>query len=163
MGPVRTTAAQVGALLDDKEYLTPDGSGGYIITGFLQAAKEMTTAYCATSGYSSVRLMLIETWLAAHFITQSIQQQKTSERAGDVSKGIAVPSWRNSGAGFMATRYGSMAITLDTAGNLLRAAERQEKGHLPNRSPIYGGSESSRRCGGFVGEFGGFYGDGCGQ
>lgn len=122
----------------DKENLTKDGSGNYILDPYILVANEMTTEYCSGSGYSDDRMTAIETWLTAHVITASVQQQIQSEGAGGVSQSYAI-NVRHLGSGFKSTRYGVMACQLDTAGSLLRASARMETGRLPNKSPIYGG------------------------
>lgn len=139
----RTTSSAVCELLPDKELLPRDSAGAYDVTPQIMVANEITTEYCVSSSstYSEGRLTLIETWLAAHYVTLSLQQQAVSESAGDVSRSLAQPSQKGVSSGFAATRYGRTAIALDTAGELLRASLREEKGWLRRRTiGLYGGS-----------------------
>lgn len=139
----RTNNDRVLSILSDTDNLQKDSSGKPDCSVFIEMANEITTEYCGDAGYSDSRLEMIEMWLAAHFITLSRQQQVSSESAGGVSYSLG-PSSRNQGAGFASTRFGTTAISLDSAGGLLRAAQRQEKGHLKNKCGIYGGRGSTR-------------------
>jgi len=83
------------------------------LTPFIAVANELVTELCTDSDYSSSRLLLIETWLAAHFY--AIRDPRIeSEKAGSVSEKRAIKI----GLNLQQTTYGQQAMLLDTSGNL---------------------------------------------
>ena len=114
----RTTDAEVEELVevDDSISLTP----------FITVANELVTELCIDSGYTDTRLTLIETWLSAHFY-QIRDQAVDTEKAGSVS----VKYQYKIGLHFQQTKYGQMAMVIDTAGNLAALSKRVEDGEAP--------------------------------
>jgi len=84
------------------------------LTPFIEVANELVTEKCTSSGYSAGRLILIETWLAAHFYACTLNKQKSSVNLSDVS----VNYQSKIDLGLSLTHYGQMAMQMDTAGNL---------------------------------------------
>lgn len=102
------TDADVKALVDTQRDTTP-----FIATANLIASENL-----ATAGYSDARLYEITKYLAAHFTT-------VTEENGGVTLsriGEAVEKYNDLSPGdkfgFKATRFGLMAISLDTSGIL---------------------------------------------
>lgn len=111
----RTTAALVEGIVDvlDDVDLTP----------FITAANELVTEVCTDSDYSDDRLTIIETWLSAHFY-QIYDQAVDNEDA----KGVSAKYQYKIGLHIQQTKYGQMAMVLDTAGNLAALSKRMEDG-----------------------------------
>lgn len=84
------------------------------VTPFLAVANSLIVEKCLSSGYDNDRLVMIETWLSAHFYACSLNLQPTAERAG----AVATNYQGRTDLGFDLTHYGQMAMRLDTAGNL---------------------------------------------
>ena len=82
------------------------------LTPFITAANELVTEFCSDSGYTDARLLMIETWLAAHFYAMR-DPRTTSESAG-----VSVSYQGSVGLNLQLTHYGQMAMVLDTAGGL---------------------------------------------
>ncbi len=93
------------------------------LTPFITAANELVTEVCTDSSYSSTRLQLIETWLAAHFYAMR-DQQVMMERAGPVQTQYQ----HKGGLCLYQTKQGQTAMILDTAGNLAQLSKRIEGG-----------------------------------
>lgn len=111
----RTTDENVSGIIDV--------SSGQDLTAFLLIANELVTECCGDSGYTDVRLELIERYLAAHFYT-NYDPRATSEAAGSVSA-----SYQGStDKGFDSSFYGQTAMRLDTAGGLAALNEKIKKG-----------------------------------
>ena len=111
----RTTDTLVEGIIavDDDISLTP----------FIDVANNLVTDVCTDSGYTDAKLILIETWLAAHFL-QIRDQAVDTEKAGKVSQKFQykVDLILNQ------TKYGQMAQLIDTAGNLAQLSKRMEQG-----------------------------------
>lgn len=91
-----------------------DADDGVDLMPFIQAANELVTEVCAAPGvYSSGRLQMIESWLAAHFyhILDPQASQETVE-------GIQVTLDTRVDLGLAVTKYGQQAMRLDTGGYL---------------------------------------------
>lgn len=105
----RTDAATVGEIIKIKT--------GDDVTPFITAANELVTECCTGDAveteYDASRLVLIETWLAAHFYRQYREQIET-EKAGEVSRKFATKV----DLGFDNNYYGQQAMRLDTQGGL---------------------------------------------
>lgn len=103
---MRTTEAEVKAIVETDVTIS--------LTPFLAVATSLVDVIAEQSASPDAdRLTLIETWLAAHFYCQR-DVRPSAERAGPVSMNyesvIAL--------GLNNTRYGQMAIVLDTSGYL---------------------------------------------
>jgi hypothetical protein len=119
----RTSPAAVQAIIevDSEIFLEP----------FIEAADALVTEICesktkadgVTPYYDSPRLELIERWLAAHFYAIRDPRAAT-EQAGPVMQRIE----SEVDLGFDVTRYGQMAMRLDTAGGLAALNEQVKKG-----------------------------------
>jgi len=90
---------------------------------FILVANELVTEKCTNSSYSATRLKAIEQWLTAHCYQMRDQLVKT-ETAGPVSVTYA----GKVGLGLQQTKYGQMAMLLDTAGNLAALTKQMEEG-----------------------------------
>lgn len=88
---------------------------------FIAVANALVTEIAPDSGHTEERLILIETWLAAHFYTVR-DPRPVSERAGSVS----VTHQSAVALGLNTSHYGQTAMTLDTTGRLkaLHAGKR---------------------------------------
>lgn len=103
----RTTPALVGTIID---VATGDGLDAFIFT-----ANDLVTDQCSKSGYTVDRLELIERWLSAHFydVNRSrAQMQTVPPGVTQQNEPIRVD------LGLNVTKYGQMAMLIDTAGNL---------------------------------------------
>ena len=116
---VRTSQAEVEKIIDvDDEGLTD-------FDPFITAANSLVTEVCVPKGYTEARLTLIETWLAAHFV--AVRNPRTaSEGAGGVSTSFE----GQTGFGFAGTKYGQMAMRLDTLGGLAALDQQAQKGAI---------------------------------
>lgn len=103
--PYRTDSTSVGGIIevDDSIDLDP----------FIETANALVTEICAPLGYNEVRLELIERWLSAHFYAIRDPRAR-SEQAGDVQESFQFKI----DLGLNQTRYGQMALQLDTKGGL---------------------------------------------
>lgn len=112
----RTTSAQVEKIIEVES--------GDDLTPFIETANSLVTDCCSDSGYTSVKLELIERWLAAHFYAQ-LKPRSQSENVG-----VGVSYQSAVSLGFNNTHYGQMALRLDTAGGLaqLEATTKEGKG-----------------------------------
>ncbi len=82
------------------------------LTPFITAANELVTELCSDSSYSTTRLTVIETWLAAHFFAVR-EPRLSSENAG-----VSVSYQGKVEMHLEATIYGQQVMMLDTAGDL---------------------------------------------
>lgn len=113
----RTTAAKVGSIVDMDS--TVD------VEAFIEAANQIVTDVCISSGYTDAKLIRIETWLAAHFyLVYDPAAAPDKEKAGSVS----ISYLAKIGFYFRLTRHGQMAMALDTEGNLSQLNKRMEDG-----------------------------------
>ncbi len=142
----RTTPENVIAVIGDVNKI-PNASAGGLLP-FIAMANQSVTEFCAGKvtddgrAYDDDRLALIETWLAAHYATLAIQRQALSETAGEVSETFEGAMRGDLTAAFLSTRFGAAAVSMDTAGGLLRLSYRTSKGILKNKCAIYGGSRA---------------------
>ena len=118
----RTTDALVGGIIEVVATIT--------LTPFIAVANALVTECCTDLAvdYTAAHLILIETWLAAHFYTIR-DMRRTEERAGPVSERFqsAVD------LGFSTSHYGQMAMRTDYYGGLAALDRRIKKGV---RTPI---------------------------
>lgn len=111
----RVTETEVEAILDYDDSIS--------LSPFIDAANELVTELCTDSSYSDSRLEEIEKWLSAHFY--HIRDQHVSqERAGEVG----VNYQYKVDLFFSQTKYGQMAMVLDTKGNIAQLQKRLKEG-----------------------------------
>jgi len=92
---------------------------------FINAANELVTELCSDSGYTAIRLAMIEAWLAAHFFMLRDQTvSPASERAGEVG----ITYQYKIGLMLQQTKQGQTAMLLDTDGNLAALSKQLEEG-----------------------------------
>ena len=105
----RTTAELVATVIDVE--------AGDSLTAYIDTANALVTELCTDSGYSDVRLELIERWLSSHFY--DINRPRTQSEAVTGSSGVQESFERvKVDLGLHNTKYGQTAMFLDTAGNL---------------------------------------------
>lgn len=95
------------------------------LTPFINAANALVTECCTDldEDYTDAHLIVIETWLAAHFY--SVRDMRVElEKAGSVSEKFQ----SKVDLGFKTSHYGQMAMRLDWQGGLARLNEQIEKG-----------------------------------
>ncbi len=125
----RTTEAAVKKLIDVE---TTDD-----LSVFIETANIIVTNSCGDSDYSDELFEMIERWLSAHVYTIKEKQRK-SEAVGEVS--VSYESAVD--LGFDSSRYGQMAMRLDTDGNLAALNERAKKSGKAIASVVWLGKES---------------------
>lgn len=93
-----------------------DVASGDSVQTFLDSANLIVTEDLASSGFSAARLKQIELYLAAHFLTVSVERGGLKAyKIGDTTETYQTQA----GEGFATTRYGQQALALDTSGILL--------------------------------------------
>jgi hypothetical protein len=107
----RVTPGDVRAIitLDDSVVLYP----------FIQAAATLVDATLSTSGLATAVLFEIERWLAAHFAALS-SPGYTEVGSGVYRIKLETPKL---GDGLKGTRYGQVALSMDTSGFLARSTQ----------------------------------------
>ncbi len=116
---VRATAQMVGKIIKVKP--------AHDLTPFIEAANQLVDDLCLDSDYADSKLTRIETWLAAHFYAILAPRRKV-EMVGGLQQTIE----SEVDLGLNVTRYGQMAMQLDTAGNLAASSNAMGK-VLPRR------------------------------
>ena len=114
---VRTTDGLVGGIIEVISSIT--------LTPFIAAANAIVTKCCTdlTVDYTAAHLVVIETWLAAHFY--SVRDMRAeSEKAGQVAEKYQ----SKVDLGFATSHYGQMAMALDWYGGLAALNESMKKG-----------------------------------
>jgi hypothetical protein len=111
---VRTTDEAVQGIIETNSNIS--------LTPFIETANALVTEVCADY-YDDTRLELIERWLAAHFYAIR-DPRRLQDRAAVVSKQIE----SRVDLGFDVTRYGQMAMRLDTNGGLATLNEQAKSG-----------------------------------
>lgn len=114
--PLRTTSDDMRALLQDESI------DAFI---FIQVASDIVDTYLMASGLSSTMLARIESFLACHFYLLSSQELVREEY--DNSRFQYVQA--KVGEGFAATKWGQMAMALDSTGTL--------RGSIKTRAALY--------------------------
>ncbi len=105
---IRTTDDEVEAIIEvDVEDID--------LAPFITAASALVDEIAEPSGHTDARLLLIETWLAAHFFTVR-SPRPVQEAAGSVQQ----TNQSKVDLGLSTSHYGQHAMILDTSG-LLRA------------------------------------------
>ncbi len=120
MSAYRITDADVKAILNYDPSITD-------LTPFIAAADELVTELCQNAwqgpNYTEERLEIIETWLAAHFV--SIRDPRyVSESMGAASVSTGMTLAQNLGL----TSYGQQALLLDTNGGLAWIDKHKSQG-----------------------------------
>ena len=120
---VRTTDALVGGIIEVDSSIT--------LTPFISAANSIVTQCCTDldTDYSAAQLVIIETWLTAHFYTVR-DMRAEMEKAGPVSEKFQ----SKVDLGFSTSHYGQMAMLLDYYGGLSALNEKMKKGG--GRAPV---------------------------
>lgn len=103
--PIRTTPDRIKSICKVK--------ASHDLTEFIEAANQLVDDLCLESEYSDAKLARIETWLAAHFYCILAPRRRT-ENVGQLQSTIESMV----DLGLNVTRYGQMAMQIDTAGNL---------------------------------------------
>ena len=112
----RTTATEVKAIIETE-------LADSVVDTFIGMANRTVTDYLGTNAdLTSVQKKDIETWLAAHFIASTREQQAQAEQAGDAR----ITYQGKTEMGLDATFYGQTVKMLDTTGTL--AAQIGKKG-----------------------------------
>ncbi|MCP4566487.1 MAG: hypothetical protein GY841_02770 [FCB group bacterium] len=103
----RTDATEIGKIIDV--------DSGDDLDAFIDAANILVTDILGESGTATATLAVIETWLAAHFYA-IYKPRASAEKAGSVSESFDYKI----DLALNQTRYGQMALSLDTTGALAR-------------------------------------------
>ena len=113
----RTTAILVGGIIEVDASITLDP--------FIDAANLLVTQCCTglDEAYSSGQLIIIETWLAAHFYTVR-DPRAEMEKAGSVSERLQ----SKVDLGLDTSHYGQMAMRLDYTGGLAELNNQSKDG-----------------------------------
>lgn len=113
----RTTDELVGGIIEVDSDIP--------LTPFILIANELVTECCTDleTDYADARLVLIETWLAAHFYTVR-DMRAEAEKAGPVSEKFQ----SKVDLGFDSSHYGQTAMRLDNQGGLSALNEKIKKG-----------------------------------
>ena len=127
----RTTDALVEGIIEVDDSIT--------LTPFISAANMLVTQCCTdlSTDYTADQLIVIETWLAAHFYTVR-DMRAESEKAGSVSEKFQ----SKVGLGFSTSHYGQMAMTLDFYGGLAALNENIKNGSSKSVSVTWLGTEN---------------------
>jgi len=116
---VRTTAGLVEGIIE------VDVDSAADLAPFISAANALVTQCCTDldEDYTDAHLVVIETWLAAHFYT--VKDMRTvSEKAGPVGERFQ----SKVDVGFSTSHYGQMAMRLDYYGGLAKLDKRIKSG-----------------------------------
>jgi hypothetical protein len=102
-----------------------DVDSGDDLTPFINAANSLVTQSCTEldTDYTDAHLIIIETWLSAHFYTIK-NMIAERERAGSVEAKYQ----SKVDLGFSTSHYGQMAMALDFYGGLSALNEKIKKG-----------------------------------
>lgn len=111
----RTSSAEVEKIIEVEAAID--------LTPFIAIANELVTECCVGKGYADARLILIESWLAAHFYSVR-DPRAASETAG----GVGAHYQSAVSLGFDTSHYGQTAMRLDTAGGLAALNTQSKEG-----------------------------------
>lgn len=113
----RTTDELIEGIIDVDSAIT--------LTPFITAANMLVTEFCTNldNDYTDAQLVVIETWLSAHFYTVR-DMRAESEKAGPVSEKFQ----SKVDLGLSTSHYGQMAMTLDFRGGLASLNEKIKNG-----------------------------------
>lgn len=113
---VRVSASEV------KEIISTSIADATLDSSMIANASLLVDELFATTSLSAERLKMIELYLAAHFVAITDEKGALTETAyGDARDGFA----NVYGEGFNSTRYGQMAISLDTEKKLAEQASTE--------------------------------------
>lgn len=124
---VRTTVELVGGICEVDEDID--------LTPFIESASAMVDDCCLDSGYTDVKLELIERWLSACFYCMR------ELRVGSESIGISTSYQSSIGLGLDHNQYGQMAKRLDSAGGLAALDEKIKRGTTGRPGVFWLGTE----------------------
>lgn len=119
---MRTTAEAVEAILVEDL----DTAGLASLEPFIETASQIVTDVCGTAGYSDAKMELIERWLSAHVYTLNHSPTVQSQSVDGASESYVGVS----GQRLAQTRYGQMAMTIDTKGKLAALDKKIESGRI---------------------------------
>ena len=104
---------------------------------YITAAVQIVDAVC-TNNTDEVNKE-VQRWLSAHFIQINNQNQSVASEKADV---VGRNFQYKVDLFLKQTRYGQMAVTLDTSGDLARYQQQMEEGNIPQASMAWiGGDE----------------------
>lgn len=116
----RTNSSLVEAIIDV--------SSGVVLDPFIDAANALVTQCCTGDAvdttYDDAQLVIIETWLAAHFYCM-FEPRSVKEKAGDVAVEYETKIQR----GLDLSKYGQMAMMNDYQGGLSALNESIKSGN----------------------------------
>lgn len=112
----RTDATLVKGVISVDDNEVPD------LDPFINAANELVTEVCAAY-YEDSRLLLIETWLAAHFY--AIRDNRVDSEKADV---VSTKAQYKLGLNLASTMHGQQVMILDTQGYLAAISKQAEDG-----------------------------------
>lgn len=105
------------------------------LSPFIAAAEELVNELCVPAAYTSQRLVIIETWLAAHFVAiRDPRYQSESNMGASASVQGQV------GMNLALTTYGQQAMLLDTKGGLAYLDKHVTQGKRPHVGITYLGT-----------------------
>lgn len=88
-------------------------------TPFIDVASTIVSEELGDKGLSSERLRIITLYLAAHFCCITVERGGLKRsKLGDADDSYNIPAEKDSGFAF--TRYGQMALVMDTSGTLAK-------------------------------------------
>ena len=125
---MRTTQSDIEEIMDL--------DSGFNATPFITIANSMVTDVCLGSEYASAKLALIETWLAAHFITVKTKIVG-SEKVDVISQKFKLTTK----IGLNSSHYGQTAMSIDTEGNLAQLNRMITEGEETEVGVHWGGIE----------------------
>lgn len=113
----RTTTVLIAGIIKVKATIS--------LTPFMDAANMMVTRCCTEldTDYSAGQLVVIETWLAAHFY--SVRDMRPEQERADV---VSRKFQSKVDLGFDTSHYGQMAMRLDYYGGLASLNEQIKSG-----------------------------------
>lgn len=114
----RVTAGEV------KEIITTSVSDDIVFTNHIATANLLVDTHLSISGLAGPVLKQIELYLAAHFVSLTEERGGlTRSKMGDADESYANVYKE----GFRSTRYGQMALALDSTGTLTRTLQTRVK------------------------------------
>lgn len=121
----RTTKAYIATIIELDVSIVPNDAA---MEPFITVANELVTEVCTgdsgpATAYTDARLELIERWLAAHFY--AIRDPRV---ANESAGGVSASYESRVDLGLNLTRYGQMAMMLDTNGGLAKLDVDIKKG-----------------------------------
>jgi len=134
----RTTLALVSGIIEVDASIVADEAA---FAPFASIANELVTEACTgdngpDTDYTDARLILVETWLAAHFYTNR-DPRVTQEKASSVSQSVQ----SKVDLGLATSHYGQTAMRLDTNGGLAKLNAQTKKGGKPTVGVAWLGTE----------------------